>query len=160
MTVPGTEPEHKPEIAETPKKPGNTANLGPPRVLTPEERDRGRATAHAIRKAQTQIEQAARKAVEALVIEHPEAVELEVGSLARIAATRIAVDLVAGTVPGSQLHYAAQAVRTLVEVARLEAGKVTSLTATVTAGASDLSAMLDSVRRDARSVLPPHPDKA
>lgn len=120
-------------------------------VLTPTDHQNARAAQQVMNKARRQIETAARKAVEALAVHHPETLHLEVGDVARLAATRIAVDLVAGTVPGSQLAGAAQAVRTLVEVARLEAGKHTTLTANVNANASDLQAMLDSVRREVAS---------
>lgn len=106
-------------------------------------------------KLRRQIELAARKGVEALAVAHPEALHLDVGELARLAATRIAVDLTAGNVPGTQVHYAAQAVRTLVEVSRLEAGQATDITARVTANAGEMRELLQAVRLQAQAVLPP-----
>ena len=149
MTVPETEPVHTPQSPETRVSP--IPGAAPP--LSVEDRARGTAATRDIGAARRQIESDARKGVEALLAQHPEAAAFEVGDLARLAATRISIDLVAGTVPGSQLHYAAQAVRTLVEVARLEAGKPTDVTARITAGANELAELLGSVRRDARAVI-------
>lgn len=154
MTVPETEPVHNPQSPEPePDAPPSGYRGTKPHTLTPQDAAKARAQSQVMNKLRRGIEASARKGLEALLVERPEVVELEVGEMARLAATRITVDLVAGTVPGSQLHYAAQAVRTLVEVARLEAGKPTDVTARITAGAGDLAELLGSVRREARSAL-------
>lgn len=150
MTVPETEPVHKPESPDPPA-PGYRGTKS--HKLTPEDAAKARAQTQVMAKLRRGIEASARKGLEALLVERPEVVELEVGELARLAATRISVDLVAGNVPNSSLHYAAQAVRTLVEVARLEAGKPTDVTARITAGASELAELLGSVRQQASAAL-------
>lgn len=154
MTVPETEPVHNPQSPEPEPEAKPSGFRGTnAHTFTPDDKAKARAQTQVMNKLRRGIEASARKGLEALLVERPEVVELEVGELARLAATRITVDLVAGTVPGSQLHYAAQAVRTLVEVARLEAGKPTDVTARITAGASDLAELLGSVRREARAAL-------
>ena len=95
------------------------------------------------------VQRATREALERIAKDRPDLLTGDVGPICRAGAVKLAAEISAGAVPVRYVHHVASAIRALVDVARIEAGQPTALSATLTADARDFSVYVEGIRKQA-----------